>query len=302
MQVIYTLHKDENYNLPKGERALEQSLEQTRELYATLMAFWRSLYQRVQEIDITSEQKLLLSGQEKQKNKVLLACEVFKELAHNEALLEFTEQYAKVNWQQHNEFISLAYTEILHSKVYAKFLKINSPSFDQQKYLLSDLYTHVIAPNEKLFAFLEDQTLTWAADFPIINTLMVHMLKGLTQGEQLKLTPSLFKDDQESLFASELLRKTVLSDEQNQKYLVEKTPQWDTQRLASIDAILIKMAITEFLKFPSIPIKVTINEYVEIAKEYSTAKSGLFVNGILDNLSKDLTAQGKIQKIGRGLY
>ena len=111
----------------------------------------------------------------------------------------------------------------------------------------------------------------------------------------------LFKDKSDKDFAIELLRKAVLNDEAFHKYLVEKTPKWDADRIAELDAIMIKMGIAEFLKFPSIPVKVTLNEYVEIAKEYSTPKSSVFVNGILDTLSKDFQQEGKLKKIGRGL-
>ena len=174
-------------------------------------------------------------------------------------------------------------------------------SFQADKQLLIDLYMEVIAPNEELFDFLSDREITWDDDFPIINTLIVKILKGLSEGGVADFLPPLFKDKSDKDFAIELLRKAVLNDEAFHKYLVEKTPKWDADRIAELDAIMIKMGIAEFLKFPSIPVKVTLNEYVEIAKEYSTPKSSVFVNGILDTLSKDFQQEGKLKKIGRGL-
>ena len=134
-----------------------------------------------------------------------------------------------------------------------------------------------------------------------MTSLIVKLLKGLRKDKENELVPPLFKDIADREFGIELLKKAVLNDEKFQQYLVQKTPQWDTERIAEIDAILIKMGITELLKCPSIPVKVTLNEYVEIAKEYSTPKSSVFINGILDTLSKDFTQDGTLKKIGRGL-
>ena len=111
----------------------------------------------------------------------------------------------------------------------------------------------------------------------------------------------LYKDEEDKEFVSLLFRKTVLNEIELAKKYIDKTPNWDADRIAEIDTIILKMAICEFLKFPSIPVKVTINEYLEIAKEYSTPKSSIFINGILDNLVKEFTAEDKIKKTGRGL-
>lgn len=111
----------------------------------------------------------------------------------------------------------------------------------------------------------------------------------------------MYKDEEDKEFVSLLFRKTVLNEIELAKKYIDKTPNWDTDRIAEIDTIILKMAICEFLNFPSIPVKVTINEYLELAKEYSTPKSSIFINGILDNLVKEFTAEDKIKKTGRGL-
>ena len=113
--------------------------------------------------------------------------------------------------------------------------------------------------------------------------------------------PKLYKDTEDKDFVRDLFRKTVLNEKELAKTYDDKTPNWDVERIAEIDTIILKMAICELLKFPSIPTKVTINEYLEIAKEYSTPKSSIFINGILDNLVKEFTQDGKLKKSGRGL-
>jgi len=159
-----------------------------------------------------------------------------------------------------------------------------------------------VAPNEKLYDYLEDKRLTWLDDFPIVNTALVKVLSKVS-GKNVKtvLLPELYKNDEDRDFAVTLFRKTILNEEKLSKEIDGKTPNWDTERIAELDMIILKMGITEFLNFPSIPVRATINEYLEIAKEYSTPKSSLFINGILDKIVKEFTEARKLNKIGRGL-
>jgi N utilization substance protein B len=160
----------------------------------------------------------------------------------------------------------------------------------------------VIVPNEKLYEYLEDNKLTWVDDIPLVNTEIIKQLKAIKQVEEGNFrVPKLFKDNEDRDFVKDLFRKTVLNERELAKEYDDKTPNWDSDRIAEIDTIILKMAICEFLKFPSIPVKVTLNEYLELAKEYSTPKSSIFINGILDNLVKELQTSNRIIKAGRGL-
>ena len=156
------------------------------------------------------------------------------------------------------------------------------------------------SPNEKLYEYLEDNKLTWVDDIPLVNTQIQKQLKQISEETEFRVT-KLYKDQEDQEFVCLLFRKTVLNEVELAKEYIDKTPNWDADRIAEIDTIILKMAICEFLKFPSIPVKVTINEYLEIAKEYSTPKSSIFINGILDNLVKEFQSENKIQKTGRGL-
>src|SRR5690606_6573622 len=165
-----------------------------------------------------------------------------------------------------------------------------------------DMFMELIAPNEKLYEYLEDNKLTWVDDIPLVNTQIVKQLRSIKPNSHQSFSvPKLYKDDEDRDFARDLFRKTLLNESELAKEYIDKTPNWDTERIAEIDTIILKMAICEFLKFPSIPVKVTINEYLEIAKEYSTPKSSIFINGILDNLVKEYQAAGRLNKSGRGL-
>jgi N utilization substance protein B len=173
-------------------------------------------------------------------------------------------------------------------------------TFEEERFFIADLFSDVIAPNEKLYSYLEDFKLTWVDDIPVVNTQILKQLKQFSKTEDFRVSP-LYRDVEDKDFASLLYRKTVLNEEKLAKEFIDKTPNWDMERIAELDTIILKMAICEFFNFPSIPVKVTINEYLELAKEYSTPKSSIFINGILDNLVKDFQANDRIKKVGRGL-
>ena len=159
-------------------------------------------------------------------------------------------------------------------------------TFDEDKQFIISIFSDVIATNDKLYDYLEDHKLTWVDDIPMVNTQIIKQIGALKSASDDSFrVPKLYKDSEDKEFVSNLFRKTVLNE-------VE---------LAKEYTIILKMAICEFLKFPSIPVKVTINEYLEIAKEYSTPKSSIFINGILDNLVREFQAANKIVKTGRGL-
>ena len=153
-----------------------------------------------------------------------------------------------------------------------------------------------------MYEYLEDKRLTWIDDFPIVNTAMVKMLGKISEKNVANvLIPDLYKDIEDREFALQLLRKVVLNEEKLSAEIDGKTPNWDQDRIADLDFIILKMGIAEFLYFPSIPVRATINEYLEISKEYSTPKSSIFINGILDKLVKEFEISKKLNKIGRGL-
>ena len=177
-----------------------------------------------------------------------------------------------------------------------------SGSYSEDKDFLITLFKEVIAPNEKIYEYFEDDKLTWIDDIPIVNTFILKLFKKAKENHPPNFfLPRLLKDDSDMDFAQQLLTKTLLNDAKWTKEIEGKTPNWDKDRIADIDAILLKMAICELLNFSSIPEKVTINEFLEIAKEYSTPKSSIFINGILDKLVKEYKAEGKLNKMGRGL-
>ena len=174
--------------------------------------------------------------------------------------------------------------------------------FKEDKNFIVDVFKDIIAPNDKLYDYLEDKNLTWLDDLPTVNTTILKLLrKAKTTLSEGYFTPKLYKDTEDKQYAIDLFKKTLLNRTAINKEIEQKTFNWDSDRIASVDYVLLQMAICELKSFPSIPVKVTINEYLEIAKEYSTPKSSIFINGILDKLVKEYEEDGTLKKVGRGL-
>lgn len=186
------------------------------------------------------------------------------------------------------------------SDLYKNYLNKEEDSFKIDKTFVLDFFKEIIAPNEKLADYYEDKMISWVDDIPYVNTWVLKSLSKQKANANFTLG-ALYKDKDDEDFVSELFRKTILKHKTYEQDITDKTPNWESDRIADIDMILIKMAITEFINFASIPVRVTINEYIEIAKDYSTTKSSYFVNGVLDKISKEFVKNKRIVKIGRGL-
>ncbi|GIZ08133.1 transcription antitermination factor NusB [Flavobacterium sp. UMI-01] len=302
MQSIYAMHQNGSENLEKEEKFLFYSIDSIQDLYLTMVSSLMEICKKEAEFLHKSSLKHLATAAERNPNKKFINNAVFQILAENNSL-SIALETRKVNpWYLNEDYILLLLNAVKTSKYYTDYMSNPKQSFEEDKQLILDLFTQIIVPNEKLYEYLEDDKLTWIDDIPLVNTLIIKQLKGLkTLEEDNFRVPKVYKDIEDKDFAKDLFRKTVLNEKELAQKFVDKTPNWDTERIAEIDTIILKMAICELLKFPSIPVKVTLNEYLELAKEYSTPKSSIFINGILDNLVKELESNKSLLKTGRGL-
>lgn len=301
MQSIYAMHQHQSDNLDKEEKFLFQSIENTQNLYLLLLSALIEIKKKEEEyIDLASK-KHLATKEERNPNLKFINNKVLVLLTESEALETALDDNNINNWKLNDDIILGLIDTIKESELYQNYMQKPVGSFEDDKNFIVDLYTEVIAPSDRLYDYLEDYKLTWVDDLPGINTLIVKQIKQLKGENDTLIVPKVYKDEDDKDFVKNLFRKTVLNELELSKEYIDKTPNWDVERIAEIDTIILKMAICELLKFPSIPSKVTINEYLEIAKEYSTPKSSIFINGILDNLVKEFTQDGKLKKSGRGL-
>ncbi len=301
MQGIYAMHKHESENLDKEEKFLFQSIENMYDLYLLMLSALLEIRLKEEEYLDLASKKHLATKEERNPNRKFVENKLLTLLANSESLENAIEERAITNWKRNDDVILLLLEAIKTSELYQDYMNATTSSFNDDKNFIADLFSEVIAPNDKLYDYLEDYKLTWLDDLPTINTLVLKQIKQLKSENDTFLVTKLYKDLDDKDYVKNLFRKTVLNEVELSKEYIDKTPNWDTERIAEIDTIILKMAICELLKFPSIPVKVTINEYLEIAKEYSTPKSSIFINGILDNIVKDYQKNNRLTKAGRGL-
>jgi N utilization substance protein B len=302
MQSIYAMHQNGSDNLEGQEKFLFYSIDAIQDLYLIMLSSLIEMAKKEKVFLHLSSQKHLATPEERNPNNKFINNIIFQLLEENNSLSIALENRKITNWNIHDDYINLLLTSLKESKLYAKYMSTTVNTFEEDKQFVVDLFSEIIVPNEKLYEYLEDDKLTWIDDIPVVNTHIVKQLKAIKSEEDDGFrVPKLFKDADDKDFAKDLFRKTVLNEKELAKEFDSKTPNWDMDRIAEIDTIILKMAICELLKFPSIPVKVTMNEYLELAKEYSTPKSSIFINGILDNLVKEFQTNKKMIKAGRGL-
>jgi N utilization substance protein B len=301
MQVIYALKRSEDVNLASEEKFLNSSMDSMYSLYLLMLSLLIKVHDKAKDQQEKSQQKHLLTTEDLNPNMKFIKNALLVQMSDSQSLKNAFERYKIHNWELDNEYVEVIFRSILESDIYASYMN-SKFSFNNDKQCVVDLFKEVIAPNEKLYDYLEDRNLTWLDDLPVVNTALVKLLnKAKENSSDDYFTPQLFKDDEDKEFGVELLRNTVLNIESYSEEISLKTQNWDKDRIADIDFVLLQMAICEFHEFPSIPTKVSINEYIEIAKEYSTPKSNVFINGVLDKIVKEYDENKTLNKVGRGL-
>lgn len=302
MQSLYAFNQSENDKLVTEEKFLLKSMQEMYDLFLLQISLITEIREHADSFLEKSQKKHLATSEEKDPNRKFVDNKIFEILNENESIQNEMEAHKINHWKQDDEYVAIIWNEIRNSHQYEEYMETRDGSFKEDKDFIIEIFKEIIAPNEKLYEYLEDKKLTWVDDLPLVNTALLKFLQKLKEhtGKTKKLT-ELFKNDEDKEFALKLFRKTYLNDEELSEEMLGKTPNWDKDRIAEVDMVLIKMAICEFLHFSSIPVKVTINEYLEIAKEYSTPKSSIFINGVLDKLSKEYKAEDKLNKTGRGL-
>jgi len=302
MQTLFAFNGTESDDFSKDKRFLFQSVDKMYDLYLTMMALLIELQKKANSKLELSQKKLLATEADVNPNRKFADHPLLESISSNN-LLKAQIEGRKLNvWDLDFEYVDVIYKAIVNSKIYKDYMAQSTSDLKKDKDFLVKIYSEIIAPNDKLFDYLEDKQITWIDDLPVVNTIMVRLFSKfkLTKPETFFL-PELYKDDDDRAFAKDLLVKTLLNNTKFGDEIAKKTTNWDADRLANIDGVLLKMALCEFQKFPSIPVKVTINEYLEIAKEYSTPKSSVFINGILDKIVKEYKQNNIHNKVGRGL-
>ena len=302
MQSLFAFKGTESDDFKRDEKFLFLSIDKMFDLYITILALFIELQKKANSKIDLSQKKLLATKEDINPNRKFADNLVLDFISSNTMLKDIIEKRKLNFWDLDFEYVDILYKEILKSDLYKEYMSSGASDLKEDKNFIIDIYTDIIAPNEKLYAYFEDKQITWIDDLPVVNTAIVKTIAKLklTKPETF-LVPDLYKDEEDKEFTKNLFRKTLLNKTSFSSEITKKTTNWDADRLANLDGVLLQMALCEFQKFPSIPVKVTINEYLEIAKLYSTPKSSNFINGILDKITKEYKEENIHNKIGRGL-
>ena len=297
---LYAHIKSESDNLQASEKSLVLSIDKTYELYIQLMGLIVDVARYAEERQEIARQKKLPTYEDLNPNRKFVENVVVARIAESEAVQSFLSKHS-LGWSRYPELIKNIYNTLIQSPFYNKYMLSSNRSFKEDLQLVTDFYVNCLEDNEVLEDALEEQSIYWSDDLGYALMIVIRTLSNMRESHQeLRLQPK-FKSDEDLIFAKELFAKSALQFSQNQLYIDRFTHNWDVERLAFMDKLIMSVAMTEIVSFSSIPVKVSLDEYIELSKYYSSPTSSTFINGVLDKVVESLTEEGKVNKSGRGL-
>lgn len=295
VQLTYAYYQNGNRNMDNAEKELLFSLSKAYDLYNNLLALIVSVTREARHRIEIETARAMREGKEKPSEK-FVNNRFALQLESNRQLCEFMENQ-KYTWEDELEFVRKMCNNIEQSSIYKEYMQEDENTYEADRELWRKLYKTFVMDNEDLNAILEERSLYWNDDKDIVDTFVLKTIKRFDEKNKAKqeLLPE-YKDIEDKEFARKLFRATILNADTYQKYMSETSRNWDFGRLAYMDVVIMQIAIAEMLTFSNIPVGVTINEYVDLAKAYSTPKSASYINGMLDTIARYLVDEGKMFK------
>ena len=296
VQIVYAYYQNGGKNLDTAEKELFFSLSKSYDMYNYLLLLMVEITKHAEKKQNAAKNKLLPTAGELYPNTKFVDNRFIAQLEVNKQLLQFSETQKKT-WDNEPELVKMLCEKIMDSDIYKEYMETETSSYEEDRELWRKIYKKFIFNNAELDQVLEDQSLYWNDDKEIVDTFVLKTIKRFEEknGNIQELLPE-FKDEDDKDFARRLFRRTILNADYYRHLISENTRNWDLDRVAFMDVIIMQIALAELLSFPNIPISVSLNEYVEIAKLYSTPKSGAFINGTLDGIVKVLQKENKLTK------
>lgn len=301
-QSLYAYWQSDSASAARIEKELFTSIERTYDLFLSLLLVFGEL-RHVAELRIEERKKKRLpTPEDLNPNRRFVDNPLLRMLAESERLRLECEK-RKISWVGNHELFTKLYREIEASPEHAAYMSDAEPSFKKDQAYMVRLFSEHIANHESLQDVYETRSIYWLEDLDLAAGLVKRVLEQVREGDSADLAMSDLTRDhkEETEFVSTLYRKAIELGDEHEKAIGDKASNWESDRIALSDMILMKMALTEVRIFEQIPVKVTLNEYIEIAKAYSTPKSKNFINGVLDKLFIEMRTDGRIRKVGRGL-
>ncbi|WP_019208212.1 transcription antitermination factor NusB [Phocaeicola abscessus] len=296
VQIIYAYYQNGGKNLETAEKELFFSISKAFDLYNYLLLLMIELTNYAGNKISKAKRKLVPTAADLNPNTKFIDNHFIAQLEKNEQLMNFKENQ-KRTWDNEPDFVKNLCEKIMDSEVFNSYMASETSSYAEDRELWRKIYKTMIMNNEELDGLLEDQSLYWNGDKDIVDTFVLKTIKFFDEknADKQQLLPE-FKDAEDKDFASSLFRRSILNGDYYRHLISEGTRNWELKRIALFDTLIMQVALAEILTFPNIPVNVSLNEYVDIAKAYSTPKSGGFINGTLDGIVKQLRAQRKLLK------
>ncbi len=298
MQTLYSYFQQDKPDIVTYEKELFKSLDKIYDLYVYVLVLITDIHHTALLVTEENKNKRLPSKEDLEPNLRFIENILLVSLSESSELKKEVAN-RKISWQNDFDLVRKLYAELRTTDFYKEYMSSSSSSAKEDKQFLMTLTTEFLYNHELLNHIFEEKNIHWADDTFGAFTMVARTLENFTG--KLNLVP-LYKDaEDDKQFISTLFRKTIAGDKEFEKLIEEKTKNWELERIASMDILLMKMALAEFLYVSNVPVKVSLNEYIDISKEYSTPNSKVFINGVLDKIIADLKHDNKIQKTGRGL-
>lgn len=298
---LYAFNRREDDNLPQAESELMFSIEKTYHLYHLLLLLVIDIADVANEKIDQALQKRMPSHEDLNPRRRFIDNAIIAQLRNNKALNEYIAS-KKLSWANNTHIPRLLYNKMIVWEVYNEYISSETHTYQTDKKFIIRMITELFAASEDLNSNLEEQSIFWNDDMEYITAMIEKSLKKFKPDSSVNIPlMPLYKNEEDAEFVKILFRKAVLHEKKSSELIDKNTTNWEVDRIALMDILVMQMAITEIFEFPEIPVKVTLNEYIEIAKYYCTSKSSTFVNGILDNIVKEMREKGNLNKSGRGL-
>ena len=300
LQSLYAYHQSHNQDIASGEKELLYGIEKIYDLYLYQLTLLGELISQEERIMEENRLKRLPSPADLNPNRRFVDNACLKMIAENENLQKRASA-RKISWSNNQELVRKLLSKLKSQKYYAEYLDSSDEGPEEDTRFVIKLFKKDILPFELLHSFYEEQSIYWIDDWELVSKMLIKTLKQSDISNGKLALMDLFKDETDKGFAIELFRKAIINHRSFNEIISSKTRNWDVERIALMDMIIMEMALTEVLKFQDIPVKVSLNEYIELSKMYSTPKSKVFVNGVLDKLVEQFNREGKIHGASSGL-
>ena len=297
IQILYSYYKGDGQSISLAEKELFFSIEKTYELYFHLLQFSVEItHYAALKID-SRRNKLRPTDEDLHPNTRFIDNRFVSQLSGNKTLQEFLKEN-KTSWVNNQDAIKSIYELIVASESYADYMNAETSDYTADKDIWRKIYKKIILMNEEFSDSIEDQSIYWTDDLEIVISFIIKTIKrfDMENGVNQELLP-MFKDDEDAEFASRLIKNALENETLYRQMIDQHTNNWELDRIAFMDIIIMQAALAEIMTFPTIPVNVTLNEYIEISKSFSTDKSATFINGVLDNIVKELKADNKLIKV-----